>query len=94
MPHRHPGLRELALIGVQQQPEVVEEGLVAAGVTLQRIGQVALRQALPAPVVRQDDEPALEEIGDGLVVFLDRLGAPARQDDGAARRAAGRRRRL
>ena len=74
---RDPRPGRLCLKRIQQAAEVFQEGLVASCVTFEAVGQFADRQALTAPVMRQHYKAAIHEIADGLVVFLNRLGAAA-----------------
>ena len=77
------------LEGVEQAAEIVEEFLHRPSVAAHPVGQEPRRQALAAPVMGQDAEAPRQEVGEQLVVFLERLGAARREDDGAARRGRG-----
>ena len=90
MSDRHPRPGHAGFIGVEQPTEVFKERLVALGVALQPIREIAGRQPLTPPVVRQDHESTVHEIADGLEVLLDRLGAAPREHDCSAGPASRR----
>ena len=63
-----------------------------AHMTLLRVGERALGQALPAPVEGRDGKAARAQVAHGLVIFFDVFGAALQDDDGALAAGGGAKR--